>query len=93
MILKMLLIFQTESELQAMGNLLKKETGDKRDDKAFPVPSLNASDLPLLPSHTPDHSGSYTWVNDTDFFLFFSFFSFSLIFPCGIGRVRSLTAP
>ncbi|XP_050726500.1 histone-lysine N-methyltransferase SUV39H2-like [Eriocheir sinensis] len=39
-----------------MGNLLKKETGDKCDDKTFPVPSLNASDLPLLPSHTPDHS-------------------------------------
>lgn len=47
---------QTESMLEMMGNLLKKETGDKCDDKTFPVPSLNASDLPLLPSHTPDHS-------------------------------------
>lgn len=88
----MLLIFQAESELQGMGNLLKKETGDKCDDKTFPVPSLNTSDLPLLPSHTPDHSGSYTWVNDTDSFLIF--FSYNvLISPYGIGHVKNLTVP
>lgn len=56
----MLLIFQTESELEVMGNLLKKEAGDKFGDKPSPAPSLNASDLPLLTSHTPDHSGIYT---------------------------------
>lgn len=58
------MIVQTEGELQGMGNLLKKEVGDKFPDKSFPapLPTLNAADLPLLPSSTPDHSGNYILV-------------------------------
>ena len=42
-----------------MGNLLKKEVGDKLKNKNNPtsVP-LNTTDLPHLSTHTPDHSGN-----------------------------------
>lgn len=61
----MLLIFQTEGELQSMRDLLKKEDVDKLSDKGSPDLSLNAADLPILPNHTPDHSGRCTLMNDT----------------------------
>ncbi|MPC11997.1 hypothetical protein E2C01_004674 [Portunus trituberculatus] len=48
---------QIESELQGMGNLLKKEVGNKFESKvSSPNVSLNAADLPELTGHTPDHS-------------------------------------
>uniref|UniRef100_A0A0P4WF97 Histone-lysine N-methyltransferase n=1 Tax=Scylla olivacea TaxID=85551 RepID=A0A0P4WF97_SCYOL len=48
---------QIEGELQVMGNLLKKEVGNKFESKvSSPNVSLNAADLPELTGHTPDHS-------------------------------------
>lgn len=46
-----------ESELQVMGNLLKKEVVNKFESKGSNLNvSVNASDLPELPEHSPDHS-------------------------------------